>query len=313
MKKVFMIDGGAGRVIASMPALERYINENPQDDVKIFVYGWDSLFWSNKTLQNKTFNANDKGVFQNYIKNADVIISPEPYRLPDYINQKCSLIEAFDILINHSNSNLSLSKIYLNKSEKYQAKSIVDDVKKYQQKEKTIIIQPFGSTAYFYTDNGKEDDVIDITSRSFNLLMYSKMVYNLSKNYNIILFADQKFHFKEDNFSYKLISDLRGFAAVIDSIDYFIGCDSVGQHMARALNKPGTVIFGSTFPKNVSYPDWFQIIDYKKEKRIYSPLRINDLDCNMADRNNEDCMNYTENEIEEICLKIIEDIESKTN
>ena len=105
-------------------------------------------------------------------------------------------------------------------------------------------------------------------------------------------------------------TDLRAWGAIIEYCDYFIGVDSVGQHMARALNKPGTVIFGSTFPINTSYPDWFQIIEKQGEKK-YSPIRITGLDTALVDRLNEKMMDYSIEELDKIYEQIVKDIESK--
>ena len=49
--------------------------------------------------------------------------------------------------------------------------------------------------------------------------------------------------------------DLNKWAGVINAADFFLGCDSVGQHFAHAMNKPATVITGATYPENISYPD----------------------------------------------------------
>jgi len=67
------------------------------------------------------------------------------------------------------------------------------------------------------------------------------------------------------------------WAAMMNSADHFLGCDSVGQHMAKALGKTATVVVGSTVPINITYlnDDSFDIIDIGKEKeRIYSPIRV---------------------------------------
>jgi hypothetical protein len=80
--------------------------------------------------------------------------------------------------------------------------------------------------------------------------------------------------------------------------------------MARAVGTPGTVIFGSTFPLNTSYPDYFQIIE-KEGVRKYSPIRIAGLDSTLANRLNEGLMRYTDKEINEIYMKIVTDIEKK--
>jgi len=52
----FIITGGAGRVIAAVPALEKFARLNPDDDFKVLVYGWESLFWSHPLLQDRTFS-----------------------------------------------------------------------------------------------------------------------------------------------------------------------------------------------------------------------------------------------------------------
>jgi ADP-heptose:LPS heptosyltransferase len=306
---VILIDGGIGRVICAIPALEKYVKSHLEEDIKILVYGWDSLLWSNKILQPITYNINDKGVFDNHIKDADVVISPEPYRLPEYFKQKMTLIQAFDFLLNNSTES-TLPYLYISELEKINARKILEDVKKYQNKEKTIVIQPFGSTASF--ESVANNDVIsDDTSRSMSLEMYSIIARQLANNYNIVLFADNKFHFKEDVYSYKLTADLRTHMSVISQADYFIGCDSVGQHMARAFSIPGTVILGSTFVENITYPEWFNIFDKCKNTKVYNPMRINDIDSNMANRLNESCMDYTQGEIEDICKKISADIKKK--
>lgn len=291
-----MVDGGAGRVIAAIPALEQYVKSHPKEQIRIFVHGWDYLLWSNKVLQPLTFSINDKGTFVNYFKQATDIISPEPYRLPDYINQRVSLSEAFDIIINGKNNNLSVPRLYISQLENVSALKTISQIKNSTKKNKIVVLQPFGSSAVYDNIDGN-DIIVDTSNRSMDLLMYSSIVKSLSEDCAIILFADSKFHFKEDTISHKINGDLRTYMALIANCDYFIGCDSVGQHMARAFNKPGTVVFGSTFPENVSYPDWFQIIDKDKENKVYSPLRISEIECNMADRMNEDCMKYSPNEV----------------
>ena len=37
--------------------------------------------------------------------------------------------------------------------------------------------------------------------------------------------------------------------SIIEQVDHFIGCDSVGQHFAYSLGTPSTVITGATFPE----------------------------------------------------------------
>lgn len=175
-----------------------------------------------------------------------------------------------------------------------------------QKKQKTIVIQPYGRSAR--VDRG---DIIDDSSRGLDSRTYIKLAKKLSTKYNLILFAEKQFHLPEDTFTFKMEADLRTWSAIIEASDYFVGCDSVGQHMARAFNKPGTVILGSTFAINVTYPDWFNIIEKEGMEKKYSPIRICGLDNHLADRYNDQLMDFDDKEIDNIFMNIVADIEKK--
>lgn len=305
MKKVFMIDGGAGRVITAIPALEKYAKAHQNEDWYVFIYGWDFLLWGNKLLQNRCYNPDTKGVWQTILRNADVVVTPEPYRLPSYFRQEKSLVQAFDEIINETNdhSDLDSPNLYFNKVEEKNAANVITDIKSQSGKEKTIVIQPWGSGAY-----KDRNDVIDSASRSLTTDTYLKLVNKLHKKYNLIYFGEQNLQLKDDP-STKPEADLRSWGALISYSDYFIGCDSVGQHMARAVNTPGTVIFGSTFPINTSYPDYFHIWENKNVERHYSPIRMCGLDGVLMDRLNDGCMDLTDNQIDDIYQQIVTNIE----
>jgi len=308
-RKIFYIDGGAGRVIAAIPALEKYARNHPDDDWGVLIGGWDSLVWGNKTLQDITYNPDTKGIFDLWVKDAD-IVSPEPYRVNGYFNQKLSLAEAFDEIINETDDHKDLNSptLYLNKNEEKTAANVIADMKQQQgDKKYTVVIQPFGRSARI-----DRDTVIDDSSRSLTPDAYLRLVSNLQQKCNILLFAEQQFFLQQDSYTFKVTMDLRGYMALIESSDYFIGCDSVGQHMARAFNKPGSVFVGSTFAINTSYPDYFNIIERVDEKnKKYSPIRIAGLDGHLADRINDTCMDFTDEEIDKISKEILSDMEKK--
>lgn len=309
-RKVFSLDGGAGRVIAAIPALEKYAKNHPDEEWYIIVFGWDTLFFGNKLLQDRVFSVDVKGIFNNIIKDSE-IIHPEPYRVWEYYNQKCSLAEAFDIIINETDdhSDLGVPRMTLSKAEEKMAANIIADVKSKQNKDITIVIQPFGRSSRI--DNG---DIIDDSSRSFEPNFYLSLLKKLSQRYNIILMAEPEIYenLKEkDQTSFKIQLDLRGWAAVIEGADYFIGCDSVGQHMARAFDKPGTVIMGSTYAINVTYPDFFNIIENENVKKTYSPIRTCGFDCHLADRLNDRCMEFNDEQVAQIYESIVNEIKEK--
>lgn len=306
-KKVFSIDGGAGRVIAAIPALLKYARKNPKDDWAVIVHGWDTLFWGIPELQDRTYSADTKGIFNSLLKDSE-IISPEPYRQWAYYNQKISLAEAFDEIINETDdhSDLGPPKLVLSKSEEKNAANVIADLKDQQKKEKTIIIQPWGRGARV-----DRNDVIDDASRSLEPKVYLELVRKLANRYNLILFAEPQFFLPADQWTFKMQGDLRMWAAITEASDYFVGCDSLGQHMARAFNKPGTVIIGSTYAINTTYPDWFQIFEKQGVPKVYAPIRITGLDSHLADRMNDRLMDFNDKEVDDLYKKILTDIENK--
>ena len=309
-KKVFHLDGGAGRVICALPALEKYAKKNPDKDFNVIIGGWDTLTFGNRLLQDKTYSMDVKGIFNLLIKDND-LVHPEPYLLWEYYNQECSLIEGFDKIVNQTDdhSDLEPPRLYLNKMEEKGAANLIAQVKSKQNKNATIVIQPFGRSAR--VDNG---DIIDDSTRSIEPHVYYKLVKKLSQKYNIIFMGEGEFAqaiSQEDSISEKPQGDLRMWAAIIEASDYFIGCDSLGQHMARAFDKPGSVIMGSTYAENVSYPDWFNIIENEDIPKTYSPIRACGFDSHLADRLNDGLMDFSDDQINEIYSNIAKHIKEK--
>ena len=312
-RKVFTLDGGAGRAITAIPALEKYAKAHPDEDWNIVIGGWDTLFFGNPLLQDRTYSMDVKGLFENIIKDSD-IIHPEPYTIWEYYNQKCSLAEAFDKVINETDDHSDLGKpnMYLCKAEEKGAANTVAALKAKQNKDISIVIQPFGRSAR--VDNG---DIVDDSSRSIEPHVYYKLVKKLSQKYNVVLMCEGEFAKEaeaEDTYSEKpQIPDIRAWAAIIEASDYFIGCDSMGQHMARAFNIPGTVILGSTYAENITYTDYFQIIENENVEKTYSPIRAVGFDSHLADRLNDGLMNFDDDQINQIYNKIVKDIKEKVS
>jgi hypothetical protein len=81
--------------------------------------------------------------------------------------------------------------------------------------------------------------------------------------------------------------------------------------MARAFNKPGTILMGSTFEKNVSYADHFRIIRKENRSPKYNPIRIPGVDAEFTDRLNDGIMMFTEKELDKIIETVNKDIHEK--
>ena len=308
MKKIFFIDGGAGRVVAAIPALLKYGRLNPNTEWAVLVAAWDALFWGIPELQDRTYGLDTKGLFDNVVKNADQIVTPEPYRNPAYFRQEISLVQAFDREINNTtdHSDLGAPTLVFNKQEQLIATSTLRDLKAAQKKQKTVIFQPFGRGAKV-----EADTIIDEESRSLSQKDYLTLVKKLALKYNMVFFGEPNFQLNADTYAAKYTCDLRQWGALIHGADYFIGVDSVGQHLARSVGTPGTVIFGSTFPVNTSYPDYFNILD-KTQNKKYASIRIAGLDVSLANRLNESTMTFTDKELNEMYIAIVNDIDRKT-
>lgn len=304
MKKVFILSGGIGRIICSLPAFQKYYELNGPDFYIISESGLE-FFMGHPELQDLAFDLAHKGLFENIIK-PNELITLEPYREHGYYNQQKSLAESFDKLINNTDdhSDLKKPKIVLSKAEEITALDIIDKVKELHKKKKTVVIQPFGRSCTMH----KSGHTVDTSNRSLSTNDYFYISEKIRKKYNVISFSEIKF---DNDKNLYVDANLRQWAAIIEAADYFVGIDSVGQHMAYCFDKPGSIILGSTFAKNISYPKHFNIIEKKGFKKRYSPIRIHGFDGELIDRYNDSCMDFTEKELEEIADNILRDIDKK--
>ena len=283
------INGGAGRVIASIPALEKFQEENPDDDFVIVCEGGTDFFKGHKSLYARVYDHWHKGLFQDKLKERE-LITPEPYRVWEYYNQKCSIAQAYDIAINNKGlRTLQKPRITLNKEEMIFGKKLVDEVREKTKKDKVVVFQPYGRTTHH--ENGM---ISDFSGRSFEAENAVSLVKKLSKKFGVIHMAEFGIDFAKhgikDAVASPMGADLRHWCGIIANADYFLGCDSSGQHMVHALDKKCTVVIGSTFPINVSYPDDenFDILDMGEGARTYSPIRVTTDE--YADRTNDGVM-----------------------
>ena len=302
--KAFFINGGAGRVLCSIPAFEKYAEEH--DDFIIVAEGGTDFFKGHPTLDGKVYDVWHKNLFQEHLKHRDCV-SPEPYRMWHYYNQKCSLTQAFDMEINGLEEPRELPKPTLNltKMEVIAGYNMVQEVKAVTGKDKVVVIQPFG--------RGVEqvgDFIADASSRSMSLVNTVDIISDLKKDYGVIVMSEIQFPVEEneDKSKYKIarpqIEDIRVWASVIDVADHFLGVDSIGQHICKALDKKATVVIGSTYPVNISYPEDknFDIIDIGLDKRKYSPIRLT-MD-EAVDRYNDQAMEMSKDDVKKVLSSV---------
>ena len=64
------------------------------------------------------------------------------------------------------------------------------------------------------------------------------------------------------------------------------------------------------FAENISYPNHFNIVEkaYNDINKVYSPIRINSIDSELADRHNDTCMDFSQSELDIIVQNILKHI-----
>ena len=287
IENTLIIDGGLGRTITAIPALEKFVKKYPK--TVILNYGWTPILFGNPILTNHVFDQGTKNMFQR-IKDSK-ITKPEPYYNSDYLNGKINLADAFNQDINRDREKMPIPKIYLSETEIRNGKVVK------RGSSPTIAFQPFGSTANI-TQEGVEDN----TLRSLNRETTEAIVkYLRNEGFNIYLITDKMIPWlsKNDFIDYQA-PFVRELSAAISHCDYFIGVDSSGQHIARSYNIPGTVIIGGTNPVNISYPDYFNLYN-DDHTRQYMPYRIAEFDFYLSEIQNANILNFDSKKIKD-CL-----------
>ena len=151
------------------------------------------------------------------------------------------------------------------------------------------------------------DFIVDGTSRSFHLNDVIKICKDLREDYAVILMSEWPVTIEENSkipVAVPQIPDVRVWSSVIQIADHFLGCDSLGQHMAKALGTTCTSVIGSTYPINISYPDSpdFDIIDLGEGKRKFSPIRLTMED--EIERYNDEVMELSDESFKQIIQSV---------
>ena len=274
--KAIFLNGGIGRILCAIPAIEKYQQESGDEDFIVVIEGKCNILDGHPTLDSKTYDAMHKNLFHTHVKNRE-IISPEPYRVWEYFNQKCNLSQAFDIILNDKGvRELDKPKLYLSKEEKISADKILQECKDKIKADKYVIFQPFGRAIQQI-----DGSFVDKTNRSIEFFNLKNIIKKLQeKDFAVMLMAEFGIDFKDAGFPEEVAMpekvELRQWAAIIKYADHFLGCDSLGQHMAYSLDTPASVVFGATYPENTSYAksEKFNHIDLGQMTREYDPIRI---------------------------------------
>lgn len=292
--KVVRIDGGMGRVICAVPAVEKLAKTN-----EVVVQTSHPWVFDNNPYVKEVFDMADNSIWEKYIKNGEYIV-PEPYHNHLYYKQKHHLIQSFDYLIN-GEEEMTKPNLYISTKEEERSIKQIKIYKEENNVDKIIVLQPFGASS----DPNKK--YWDSSGRSLPYKFVQTLLTKIHDNIGILPMGFKPFSIypTSTNFVHNGYGkEIREWVGLIKNADYFIGCDSVGQHIARSFNIPGTVFLGTTFRKNISYNDHFNIIQKPDFPIEYDPIRILE-----PELSNIRPFLYTEKEQDKIIKSVCEKIE----
>lgn len=299
--KVVMIDGGIGRVICAIPAIEKLAETN---DV-IVISSWLEPFINNNKIK-RLYHVSHPYLWEDIISKGE-LLHPEPYFDHNYYTQKHHLIQSFNHLLNND-SELNSPNIYFSDDEKEWAKQFIGGLKQQFGNKKVVLFQPFGATAKVLENTGKSIDIVDQSNRSLTYDNALLLADELEKDCIILYMGNLPFMHKKTVIPSPPMQ-LRQWISVINEIDYMVGVDSSAQHIAYALNKKGTIILGATYKENISYKDWFNIYQKDQYPKTYDPIRLPSQNfTNSASEQNKGAMNFSNNQIREIAEIIKKDL-----
>jgi len=314
-KKTIQIDGGMGRVLCAEPAIRKLAEAGNEVSV---ITSWPDVLKYHPNIK-FIWNLDTPNLWENVISGTD-FITPEPYNDHYYYNKEHHMVQSFDWLINKDNSaDLVKPKIYLSDEEISNAKKqLTEMIGHHGSAAFTIVIQPFGSTATMENINQSlhmprenrsltsddfrearralKPETADNTNRSLSIDTVIQILDQLDKDFLIINFSHLEIkHPKIYNFN----GDLRMWFAIISLADYFIGVDSIGQHIAASSDLPGHVFFGGTAVENLAYPDLHTVMQRDGFPKAYIPYRQN-----VSHALNDKAMSFDQKDIAEMCEKI---------
>lgn len=306
-----MLDGGVGRIICTIPAVEEYIKQSK--DKVVVISGWLEPYLNNKK-PTRVYHMQQSYLWEDVIKNSE-LLHPEPYWDHQYYNQKHHLIQSFYKTLGLKiPEEIVRPNIVLQDMEIEWAKQLINADGKNKGK-KVIVFQPHGAGARMIGGNCNdpncthqhgegEKKIIDESNRSLDIETTDYLIKNLNEDYKVINMSHlSPLTFGGPNMQQPQTANIRHWMAIINQADYVIGIDSCAQHIAYAFNKPGFFIYGGTHKENLSYKEhttWSKP-GYPKE---YNPIRLPANPMLAIPIYNEGAMNLSQKEREDILGKI---------
>lgn len=279
---VLKIDGGIGREICAIPAIEALAKTTKRQIV--VIAGFPQVFENNPYIE-RVYPFSNAYLWEDVISNGEFIY-PEPYHDVNYYSQKHHLIQSFNWILNKTEDKLK-PNIYLTSEEESYGRSEISNYKKNYKA--VVMFQPFGSgfqekqldTSKLATPehpmyaslvalNGNLCSYEDKTNRSLTM----DDARQLAKSAKETLFLNvSAVQIKSESNVINIAQNLRTIFSLTKYCDSIISVDSFLQHVGYAFEKTGTVFLGATYRQNVSY-DHFKIVQKKGYPKAYCAIRF---------------------------------------
>lgn len=298
-KKVFYVDGGLGRVLCSVPAVEQLAWKGHK---VVVVASWPVVFENNPHVH-KLYGADYPYLWSDVVEGNE-LIKPEPYTSYEFYSQQHHLVQSFNFLTNNSDS-LDRPNLYFTDSELSEGKRMVDELKSTHNKKKLLLFQPFGATAQVSPSDkpNVEPEISDETHRSLSVKGALSIAKSLQKtNPEVALLNMTHVPFDQKNVPNVITPQIstRMWFVIANFLDGVIGIDSVGVHLAAALSKPCIALFGGSHKENFAYPyDNFTVYMKDGFPKAFRPFRVYGYI-----EQNQGAMDFSDAEIKEILTLI---------
>ena len=284
---IIQVDGGIGRVICSIPAIERLAQREPDRKI-IIITTHPDVFKENPSIH-RVYNLTSNYLWDDVIKHGEFVYT-EPYYNYLYYTQKHHLIQAFDLLINGS-EELETPTLYLTKEEVKWGEKLIEDIRKDHNKP-VGVLQCFGAGAFIDGDKEFKDE-------SCRSLFPNQVEMLMDELTDAAIFVNAS-HIPIDFTNvWQQQFTMRQLFSVIKASDFVVTVDSFSSHVGACFQKPGILILGATHKENVAYPH-YQLIQRQGYPKGYSPNRFG----GEIERHDDRAMCFSEEELKDLAKDI---------
>lgn len=313
--KIVIVDGGIGRVICSVPAIEKLAEK---EDV-IVLTGWLEPYMLNNKIK-RLYHISHPYLWDDVISKGE-LVQPEPYHHHLYYTQQHHLIESFNYLLN-GEAEMTTPNIYLNEEEIQWGKEFIAGIKKQFGDKPIILFQPFGAgakvtggqTCNSGTCTTEEFKIVDPSNRSLSLEDTNEFIEKLSKDFIVLYMGTLPIGKNTKAIIPGPTPNMRQWFTIIKQVNYFFGIDSSAQHVCYSFGIKGTVMLGATFKENISYEKHFNIFQKEGYPKVYDPIRMPGVNfTNSASEQNKGAMVFSEEEKQKILDMVKSDMGVKDN